>query len=275
MSSNAGKRENAKGLEPVDPASWRDERTMVTTGAVVAALRAAAAREGEPAAPVGAKHTAHGTRRRRRDSDERAEAEPTAVDPELAERIAHDYAGASEETHRDWPAFAGDEPTQAPWHLELVPAHPASRRSATHGAHPLPLTNELGACQLGRISTIEAEATASPDQSMWILSDGAGFRSTDGAWVDLTRRKQLRRILAALVVGTKLTSEDVLRVGWPGEFVSRQAGAARVHVAISSLRRLGLGATLAHCAAGYYLDRRRFGVIHVEAPTYTGTALGY
>jgi hypothetical protein len=261
MSLNTIEKENAQASPHRVGDSRSDERR-----AVPARTKVAARGLGDPAAAAQRTRAERRTRcattaLERPGAAEPAEAEPTAVDPELAARIAQDYAVMSgEETCRDRDAYAG--PGVMPAADPLSPVHNLPDRLA------------LSVEDRVRMGARELHASAPADPALWIFSDGAGFCPNDGMWIDLTRRKQLRRILAALLVAKALTIEEVLRAGWPGEFVSPQAGAARVHVAISSLRRLGLGTTLAHGSAGYSLDRRRVVVIQVEAPTYVGTALG-
>ncbi|MCY1054658.1 tetratricopeptide repeat protein [Nannocystis sp. SCPEA4] len=77
--------------------------------------------------------------------------------------------------------------------------------------------------------------------------------------VDLHRRAPLRRIVVALArkrldaPGEALALEELLDAGWPGERVRDSAGANRVHVALSTLRNLGLRAFLVSGPDGYAL----------------------
>lgn len=78
--------------------------------------------------------------------------------------------------------------------------------------------------------------------------------------VDLSRRPALRRVLAALVdarlasPGRPCTVAELLTVGWPGERMSPESGAARVYMSIRRLRALGLSPILRTVDAGYLLD---------------------
>ncbi|MDB4933047.1 MAG: uncharacterized protein JWP87_19 [Labilithrix sp.] len=78
--------------------------------------------------------------------------------------------------------------------------------------------------------------------------------------IDLSRRGPLRRILIALVerrlsdAGAALTVADMLVVGWPGEKMRAESGAARVYMAIRRLRVLGLEPVLRTSDEGYALD---------------------
>jgi predicted ATPase len=93
-------------------------------------------------------------------------------------------------------------------------------------------------------------AVAIGPQALW-------FRSADGPRVDLSRRRQLRRILLALATerrerpGRPLTIDALLASGWPDETVLPEAGASRVYVAISTLRRMGLRDVLLRAGDGY------------------------
>lgn len=51
-----------------------------------------------------------------------------------------------------------------------------------------------------------------------------------------------------------MPAEALIACGWPGERVLPRAARARLHVAMSSLRMMGLGALLRHERGGYLLD---------------------
>ena len=112
--------------------------------------------------------------------------------------------------------------------------------------------------RIARGSTPPAEAP--PDVAL-VVGDGAGwFRPPRGQLVDLQRRKPMRSILSELVrrrlstPGEALAVEALVDIGWPGERVLPSAGASRVHVAIGSLRKLGLRDVLLRDKNGYLLD---------------------
>lgn len=89
--------------------------------------------------------------------------------------------------------------------------------------------------------------------------DGRGFQWSDGEHVDLTRRKALRGILAALADrhgGGELTLDELLDAGWPGEKMTVESGNRRVYVTVNRLRELGLGDALCTVGDGYMLDPR-------------------
>lgn len=148
--------------------------------------------------------------------------------------------------------------------LAREPTDPDSGRSDARLAR-LVLERALAAAAI-EAPPAGPEPAMTDEHALLIARDATAFRPPHGAWVDLSRRKPLRRILAALMSAGEVTTEELLRIAWPGERVSAQAGAARVHVAISTLRRLGLGAALGRGATGYYLDRRNPMVTDVQAP---------
>jgi predicted ATPase len=88
------------------------------------------------------------------------------------------------------------------------------------------------------------------------------FRTADGPVVELGRRASLRLILLALVQrrikapDEAIGGEALLALGWPGERILAGAGATRVRVGISTLRRLGLAGLLLTREDGYLLDPR-------------------
>ncbi len=90
----------------------------------------------------------------------------------------------------------------------------------------------------------------------------------DGKWMqppakdpqDFRRRRSLRLILVALAqkhreaAGAGIPLEGLLAAGWPGERVVPSAGANRVYVALTTLRKLGLRGHLLSQDDGYLLD---------------------
>lgn len=93
-----------------------------------------------------------------------------------------------------------------------------------------------------------------------IEPDAWRFRAASGIVVSLHRRRKLRLVLAALVLhrlerpGHVLTPTALIAAGWPGERIYPRAARARLHVAVSSLRKLGLGEALEFRHGGYRLD---------------------
>lgn len=89
---------------------------------------------------------------------------------------------------------------------------------------------------------------------------GAWFRVGPGEPVSLGGRAKLRALLEALVAqrldapGVPMGLASLLAAGWPGERMSSESASNRVHVALASLRTLGLRAALVRDGGGYLLD---------------------
>ncbi len=87
--------------------------------------------------------------------------------------------------------------------------------------------------------------------------EAAFFHVGDGPRVDLSRRALLRRLLECLAAkaiedpGATVDSFALLDAGWPGEQVSAESGLHRVHVALATLRKMGLGPVLRTDPSGY------------------------
>lgn len=90
-------------------------------------------------------------------------------------------------------------------------------------------------------------------EARWLKLPGADA-------MDLRRRKAMRLILDRLVIehqarsGAGLPLDALLEAGWPGEKVMPSAGANRVYVALTGLRKLGLRKLLISRDDGYLLD---------------------
>jgi predicted ATPase len=93
------------------------------------------------------------------------------------------------------------------------------------------------------------------------LDGGRGFRLPGApAVVDLSRRAPLRRILERLAQsrraepGEAVAVDEILAAGWPGEKIQAEAALNRLHVALATLRKLGLREVLITADGGYMLD---------------------
>lgn len=81
-----------------------------------------------------------------------------------------------------------------------------------------------------------------------------------GQSVDCSRHKLLRRLLLALATahrarpGEPLPWPALVAAGWPDERILPRAARNRIHVALSRLRRLGLGPWLVHVPDGWMLS---------------------
>jgi hypothetical protein len=90
--------------------------------------------------------------------------------------------------------------------------------------------------------------------------DAAWFEAPDGSRHELGTRRAMRRVLLALAAarlnhpGTPLTVSSLVEAGWPGERPRSEAGANRVYVVLSALRRMGLRAVLERHDDGYRLS---------------------
>ncbi len=105
-------------------------------------------------------------------------------------------------------------------------------------------------------------AAAASRRGLDVGPEARWFRVGEAEPVDLARRGSLRLVLDGLVTrrldvpGTTTDWEALLAIGWPGERVLAGAGATRVRVAISTLRRMGLAGVLVTRDDGYLLDPR-------------------
>jgi tetratricopeptide (TPR) repeat protein len=90
--------------------------------------------------------------------------------------------------------------------------------------------------------------------------DARWFEIRGEGRVELAGRDALRLTLLRLVEahartpGHPVTSAELVTAGWPHERVLKNAGAARVRVALSTLRKLGLRTMLLSRSAGWMLD---------------------
>jgi hypothetical protein len=109
---------------------------------------------------------------------------------------------------------------------------------------------------------VDAPPRAASDDapSIRVGRDAEWLETPSGARHALGARRTLRRLLVALAearrdrAGVALTVEELLHAGWPGEDPLPEAGSNRVYVAISTLRKLGLGESLQRWDGGYRLD---------------------
>lgn len=111
------------------------------------------------------------------------------------------------------------------------------------------------ACSKERPPSTEAHAR------LVIAKDGGSFRLPGTAEdVIIPERSPLRRILAHLAerrveaAGEAVTIDDVIHVGWPDEKIAAAAALNRAHVALASLRKLGLRGLLVKTAGGYAIS---------------------
>lgn len=108
------------------------------------------------------------------------------------------------------------------------------------------------------------------------LERSGAFLRVGTSTTSLVGRRMLRVLLAALIESAErnpdasLGIDALFAVGWPGERVQRRAGASRVYVGISSLRKLGLAEIIERTADGYRLAvSHRVGIVrghHARRP---------
>jgi len=108
---------------------------------------------------------------------------------------------------------------------------------------------------------VEAERGGAADEAaIEVGPEARWFRRGGGPAVDLRRRGAPRLILRELVdqrlaaPGVGLSVEALVEAGWPGDRVLAASAAARVYVAIRTLRALGLDGVLLRQDDGYLLD---------------------
>lgn len=129
-------------------------------------------------------------------------------------------------------------------------------RAAIHGE---------GRTQLGMFPELrellrETPAVARIEASHRVHREGLWFCGPDGEVHNLRTRKTLARVLAVLVEsheqnrGTPLSIDALLARAWPDERIHKRAGANRVYVALTTLRKLGLRDLLVRTDDGYMLD---------------------
>ncbi len=102
--------------------------------------------------------------------------------------------------------------------------------------------------------------SCAPDAALRVADDATWFETPGGTRVDLRNRPTLRRVLATLAStrllapGSGTQTADLFAAGWPGEKAQPGAAAARVYVAVGTLRSLGLDGILLRTEQGYMLD---------------------
>jgi predicted ATPase len=113
-------------------------------------------------------------------------------------------------------------------------------------------------CFARLVSRPAAAALFSPE--LVIETSARRFIPPFGAPVDCTRRGPLWQVLLALVdahersPGEAISTAELLDRGWPGERMSARSAQNRLHVTLSTLRRLGLEHALVKEPGGYLLD---------------------
>ncbi len=191
-----------------------------------------------------------------RDDVQGAEAELALVDPAGSEVIGPALALAKAHV-----VLARSRAAEARGDLRAAEAERAAlaarlREARPWSAPPAPPELRLAARWLLR----RAEDTPPARGALLLGPDAAWFHATGADPVDLEKRKALRRILAHLATervarpGSAVDMDALLRAGWPGTRLTHDSAKNRVHVAISTLRKLGLRRVLLSLDDGWLLD---------------------
>jgi hypothetical protein len=104
------------------------------------------------------------------------------------------------------------------------------------------------------------EARLAVSRELAIAADTSWFRPPGGERVGLGTRAVLRRLVEALACarretpGRPLDAATLIRAGWAGERILPGAAQARLRVALSELRKLGLREVLERHEGGWRLD---------------------
>lgn len=105
------------------------------------------------------------------------------------------------------------------------------------------------------LARLRGELPGSVGPLLMVGRDGRWFETSEGKRVDLSRRRALRLVFAALATSKKaLAIDELLGLGWPGETVTTDAGHTRVYTAIATLRRMGLRDVLLRRDDGYLIS---------------------
>jgi hypothetical protein len=123
----------------------------------------------------------------------------------------------------------------------------------------LPIAGALGRL-VARAFDRTTGTTAHSPAALVVGARGRWFRTPSAEPVSLERRRPLAQILEVLArarqtrSGAAVSWQELQSAAWPGERMLASAGAHRVRVAVSTLRKLGLRDLLRTEADGYLLD---------------------
>jgi predicted ATPase len=204
---------------------------------------------------------------------------PAGVDAHLLARVlaaraamrtlaGRDAEGAADVTRaRRIAASIGDEVLAA----EVSSPHPALAGTRIESRPPAS-TSVLPSGASGSPSAASSESSpasgdagaASSDRggALTVAGSGRWFQREGGERVSLQRRRALHLVVKALAdtrgadPGRALSVAELVERGWPGEKVHPEAGADRVYMALSTLRKMGLRGVILSRDDGYLLDPR-------------------
>ena len=176
------------------------------------------------------------------------------LDDDVGLRVARLAEGHLELARARAAAGEGDAAAEHQKRAEAVLAEERRRSDVGHG------DVRWATLQLGRALDRERRPPADAVATLTVGERGDWFETSTGARAVLESRAALRNLLASLVEqhatapGSSLSREDLYRAAWPGDRAHPEAASNRLHVALSTLRKLGLRGILRRSAEGYYLD---------------------
>jgi hypothetical protein len=112
----------------------------------------------------------------------------------------------------------------------------------------------------GRGAEKVAGAAGTSAAPLRVHAEGHWFEPPRGPRADTRRRENLRALLVRLALarvqhpGEPVAADALIAAAWPGERILPAAARNRLHVALATLRAMGLRAALRSCAEGYLLD---------------------
>jgi tetratricopeptide (TPR) repeat protein len=101
--------------------------------------------------------------------------------------------------------------------------------------------------------------SAPPAYVLRVSDDVRSVELAPGPRLELERRPSVKRVLAALIearqtrAGQGVSIGELFEAGWPGDAIRPESRAARVYVAINTLRKLGFAPVLLRQDDGYLL----------------------
>ncbi len=118
--------------------------------------------------------------------------------------------------------------------------------------------NEHARLTLAIVRPLLSERPA--DETLVVARDARSFRVGDAVEADLSSKGGPRKILLALTnarlqrPGEQVSFAALIEAGWPDERIGERAARNRAHVALATLRKLGLEAVLVRRGEGYLID---------------------
>jgi len=119
----------------------------------------------------------------------------------------------------------------------------------------------LGApLEIGKVHAMLLRLRSEPDADLVVSEQGRWFQCAGAERVDLEKRQHIGALLLTLALHrivmpeTSVSTESLIRAGWPGEKLLKAAAAVRVRVALATLRKIGLRSLLSRRSGGYFLD---------------------